>query len=71
MKLEQVERCRRFVGRREMIDWLHGKKLSYKKMAMAKCFECMCGYADGGNDCRITDCPLYRTMPYRDGKAIL
>ena len=39
---------------------------SYKCAVLAKCYECMCEYADGRVDCEIKDCPLYRWMPYKN-----
>ena len=69
MNIEQASRCGRFVGRKELIRHLEGKCLTLGQSSKAKCFECMCGYSDGAQDCRIPDCPLYGRMPYRDRKA--
>ena len=65
MNIEGVKRCGRFVGKPEMLVHLHGAKLAKWRAIKAKCFECMCGYADGGYDCRVRECPLYPFMPYR------
>lgn len=62
---QQKKRCGRFQGRKELFAHLAGKKLSYKKICLAKCYECMSGYADGAVDCRIPNCPIYPRMPYR------
>jgi hypothetical protein len=55
-------------GRNELIKHLNGQRLTRKQAAYAKCYDCMCGYIDGKNDCRIPDCPLYPFMPYRDNE---
>jgi hypothetical protein len=65
VNIEQTRRCGKFQGRKELLQHLEGKRLSYKKACLAKCFECMGGYADGAYDCRIEQCPLYPRMPYR------
>lgn len=52
------------IGRKEYQRFVEGKKLSPKRAALARCYWCMNGYVDGKNDCGITDCPLYRYMPY-------
>lgn len=71
MTLELVKRCGRFQGQKELILHLQGKRLSYKKACLAKCFECMGGYADGAMDCRITDCALYSRMPYQGKNPLI
>jgi hypothetical protein len=65
MKIEQVKKCGRFIGRPHLIKHLEGSRLTQREIIEAKCFECMGGYADGPYDCRIPDCPLYPLMPYR------
>lgn len=65
MNLSSATRCGRFKGRKELIAHLEGNRLSASQASLAKCFECMCGYADGAQDCRIPDCPNYPRMPYR------
>ena len=57
-------------GRRELIRFLEGKRLTGKQTIEAKCFECMCGYTDGKHDCKCYDCPLYPYMPYREYKCV-
>ena len=64
MKIEQVQRCGRFVGRKELIKHLQGNRITQRQIIKAKCFECMGGYADGTFDCHIPDCALYPMMPY-------
>ena len=65
MKIEQIERCGRYRGRKELLAHMAGKRLTGKQASWAKCFECMGGFADGAYDCNIPDCPLHPRMPYR------
>jgi hypothetical protein len=51
-------------GGKELNKYLNGGKLSLKQMILAKCFECCGNYADGKDDCELSDCPLYPIMPY-------
>ncbi len=53
------------VGKRAIEKHAAGKRLTYKNAGLAKCYECMGGYVDGRFDCRIPDCPLHPSMPYR------
>ena len=66
MTLDQVNRAPRFRGRAEMAAHLAGKRLTLRQICLAKCFECMGGYADGPFDCGIAACAIYPKMPYRD-----
>jgi hypothetical protein len=53
-------------GQKELIAHLKGERLTIRKMALAKCYDCMGYYSDGrGVDCTIPTCPLYPIMPYR------
>ena len=56
---------KRSKGKKELIKYLEGGKLTYKQAVQGKCFECMGYCIDGLLDCEIPDCPLYRFMPYR------
>jgi hypothetical protein len=53
-------------GGKELRNYLAGRRLSPKQMAAAKCYDCMGGFADGKGDCKMTECPLYLLMPYRE-----
>lgn len=55
-------------GRRELEAHQAGRRLTYYRAILAKCFECTGGYADGKADCFIPACPLHSFMPYREGK---
>jgi len=52
-------------GSKELKKYFAGGRLTQRQMILAKCYECMGGYADGKVDCGIKDCPLYPLMPYR------
>ncbi len=51
-------------GRKELKAHREGKRLTYRQMVIAKCYECVGDYIDGKHDCRIQRCPLYSAMPY-------
>ena len=44
-------------------------KLTRKTAIEAKCWDCTGYYADGKIDCRVTKCPLYEFMPYKEYEA--
>ncbi len=71
MKIETAKSCPKSSGRELLIKHLDSRKLTFRQRCIAKCFECMGGYVDGRVDCRITDCPLYPVMPYRESSAIV
>jgi hypothetical protein len=41
-----------------------GHRLTQRQSILAKCADCMGGYADGREDCEIPDCPLHPFQPY-------
>lgn len=53
-------------GGKELKKYLMGEKLTQRQMILAMCYECSNGYLDGKVDCRLKNCPLYPTMPYRE-----
>ena len=55
-------------GKRELEAHLREEKLTPLQSLLAKCYDCMCGYADGRRDCEINSCPNYSRMPYRGKK---
>jgi hypothetical protein len=55
---------RKGIGKADLVRYRKGEKLTQREAILAKCYECMGGYADGRRDCRIKDCPLYPFMPY-------
>ena len=65
MKLEDVEEYGLTArGKRELLKYLQGDRLTRKEAMLAKCFECMGGYADGKVDCQVESCSLYPFMPF-------
>jgi hypothetical protein len=56
---------KRAKGKMEFEKFKQGAKLTYKQAVLAKCYECMCGYADGKVDCEVKDCPLIIFMPFK------
>ena len=51
-------------GSKELLTFLQGQKLSYRKAILAQCYQCI-GYYDGGmQDCNDELCPLYSYVPY-------
>jgi len=63
--MSSVKFGKKTVGYKELRAYRRGKKLKLKDSILAKCYDCMCGYVDGEQDCRIKDCPLYPFMPFR------
>lgn len=51
-------------GRTELIKYLNGEKITQRQAILANCYTCMGYYADGRNDCKLKQCPLYPFMPY-------
>ena len=51
-------------GKSEYIEYLEGKRLSYKQRCLAQCYYCMGFYKDGKKNCGCKSCPLYTIMPY-------
>ena len=57
---------KRAKGQKELIKHLDGENLTRAKGILANCYDCMGGYTDGKYSCKISDCPLYQWMPYRE-----
>lgn len=51
-------------GRRELLKYLEGARITQRQAILAKCYDCMAFYTDGKGDCKLLDCPLYPFMPY-------
>jgi hypothetical protein len=57
-------------GRAALAKHLSGARLTQQQAIHAKCCDCSGYYRDGRIDCRVSSCPLYPWMPYRqDGPA--
>ena len=57
-------------GVRELKKYLLGERLTQRQAIIAKCSDCMVGYADGKNDCQIPECPLYPYQPYQKNVSL-
>ncbi len=51
-------------GVKELKKHLAEERLTLRQMILAKCADCTNWYADGKEDCKIPDCPLYPLSPY-------
>lgn len=52
-------------GKKELLKHLKRQRLTQRQAILAKCFECMAGYADGKRSCKMQDCSLWPFMPYK------
>lgn len=58
-----------FQGKRELLKHLSGENITARQAIKAKCYDCMCFFEDGKQDCKAPNCPLYPFMAYREGGA--
>jgi len=65
---EQVCEGMKCRGRNELLRHLEGETLGLSAMIAAKCYDCMCHYSDGRQDCEVYCCPLYPRMPFNKNK---
>ncbi len=56
-------------GKKELIKYLEGGRLTPKQAIQAKCFDCTCYYADGRQDCKMPSCCLYPLMTFNQDKS--
>jgi hypothetical protein len=67
--LDHIKEIKKFglkaIGKKEICAHFNGAHLTRGEAILAKCYDCMCYYADGRLDCNLTACPLYSFMPYR------
>jgi hypothetical protein len=52
-------------GKREIVKYFSGLRLTARQAIVAKCYDCMGYYVDGKNDCIMKCCPLHDFMPYK------
>ena len=57
---------RRAIGKIDLIKHQGGMPLTQRHAILAKCYDCMGGYADGTRDCKMPKCSLHPWRPYRD-----
>lgn len=55
-------------GRKELLKYLNGEKLSPTQTILAKCYECCNYFRDGRLDCGVDACPNYAYMPYNPNR---
>lgn len=55
-------------GKKELLAYLDGKRLTARQAVISHCYSCMGYYIDGKVDCKISECPAYGFMPYREVK---
>ena len=63
--LSIIENGKRAIGLKNIKNMLTGVFNHRAGAIKAKCYDCMCGYADGIIDCGDTSCPTYPYHPYR------
>lgn len=56
-------------GRREILKYLQGKRLTRKQAILAHCYGCMGFYVDGKVDCRMPRCPLHPFMAFKTNES--
>ena len=66
MKKDVAQNSPLAIGRKDLLRHLEGARLTQRQMIHAKCYECMCGHADGRRSCKMDSCPLYPLMPFKD-----
>lgn len=65
MQISDLKNSKNAPGKKELLKFLSGQKLSASQACRAKCFECNSGYLDGKQDCGVLGCPIYSRMPYK------
>ncbi|RLB07735.1 MAG: hypothetical protein DRG27_06255 [Deltaproteobacteria bacterium] len=60
---------KRAVGKRQLIRYLSGEKISRTEAIKAKCYDCMGYCADGISECKDKDCPLWAYSQFRRKEA--
>lgn len=55
-------------GKRHMLRFLNGERLTQAQAIAAYCYDCMGFYVDGKVDCGNALCPLHPLMPYNPSR---
>ena len=55
-------------GKKELIKYLEGGRLTLKQAVNARCYDCAGFYADGKVDCNMPHCSLHPFMPYNQNR---
>lgn len=58
-----------FKGKRDLLSYLNGKKLTPIRSIRAHCYQCMGYFSDGKDDCGIQACPLYPYMMFNKANS--
>jgi hypothetical protein len=53
-------------GKKELIKYLEGGRLTPKQAIQAKCYDCLCYMVDGRQDCKMPKCSLYPFMTFNE-----
>ncbi|MBS3784930.1 MAG: hypothetical protein KGY78_10860 [Anaerolineae bacterium] len=53
-------------GRSPYHNYVKGREIGRTEAMRAKCYDCMNGFADGKQDCKVISCPLYPWQPFRE-----
>jgi hypothetical protein len=56
-------------GKKELIKYLEGGRLTLKQAVNARCYDCMGFYADGKVDCNMPHCSLHPFMPHNQNRG--
>lgn len=56
-------------GKRLLLAYLRGEKLTRGQAMAAKCYECLGYCVDGMKDCEVQNCPMYPYRPYKNSKS--
>jgi len=55
-------------GRKDLLNFFEGKRLTMGQTLYAMCYQCMGGYDEKKEDCGIHTCPLHPYMPFNRKK---
>jgi hypothetical protein len=55
-------------GKKELIKYLEGGRLTLRQAVNAHCFSCLGYFADGKVDCKMSKCSLHPFMAYNKNK---
>lgn len=55
-------------GKKEILKYLGGGRLTPKQAILAHCYGCMAYFADGKIDCKMPKCPLHPFMAFNKNR---
>lgn len=59
---KNVERWPRRAGKRDLLRFIDGEKLTRSEAIQATCYECTCG--ESSDPCNVETCPLIQFCPW-------